>query len=127
MSQINGDSRTLRSGVKGNFHAPFWRPVREGNFPTEFNYYPPDSLLAHEYGEGWRYIVMPDRYFEDEENYPEDKLQALTPQELKTQIQTEIEQLSHQIQLLTSELENIARKHFCDVKISHLIRKFKHE
>jgi hypothetical protein len=90
-------------------------------------YYPPDSLLAHEYGEGWRYIVMPDRYFEDEENYPEDKLQPLTPQELKTQIQTEIEQLSHQIQLLTSELENIARKHFCDVKNSHLIRKFKHE
>ena len=37
MSQTNGDCRTLRSGVKGNFHAPFWRPVREGDFPTEFN------------------------------------------------------------------------------------------
>ncbi|WP_228059525.1 RNA-guided endonuclease InsQ/TnpB family protein [Plectonema radiosum] len=43
MSQTNGDSRTLRSGVKGNFHAPFWRPVREGDFPTEFNYFLSDS------------------------------------------------------------------------------------
>ena len=44
MSQTNGDSRTLRSGVKGNFHAPFWRPVREGDFPTEFNHFYTDSF-----------------------------------------------------------------------------------
>ena len=37
MSQTYGDSRTLRSVVTGNYHATFWRPVREGNFPTEFN------------------------------------------------------------------------------------------
>ena len=37
MPQMNGGNRTLRSGVKRKFHATFWRPVREGNFPTEFN------------------------------------------------------------------------------------------
>ncbi|WP_144876360.1 helix-turn-helix domain-containing protein [Hyella patelloides] len=28
----NGTSHTLRSGMKGNFHVPFWREVEEGNF-----------------------------------------------------------------------------------------------
>ncbi len=37
MPQVNGGSRTLRSAVMGNYHAAFWRPVREGDFHTEFN------------------------------------------------------------------------------------------
>jgi len=37
MPQTNGGSHTLRSGVKVTFHAPFWRPVWEGDLPAEFN------------------------------------------------------------------------------------------
>lgn len=37
MPQINGGSHVLRSGMKGNFHVPFWRPAWKGDFPAEFN------------------------------------------------------------------------------------------
>ncbi len=32
-----GTSHTLRSGMKGNFHVPFWREVGKGNFPYSPN------------------------------------------------------------------------------------------
>ena len=39
-AQNNGASHTLRSGMKGNFHVPFWREVGEGNF-----FYSPNPKL----------------------------------------------------------------------------------
>lgn len=41
--QINGTSYKLRSGMKGNFHVPFWREVGEGNF-----LYSPNPSLEQE-------------------------------------------------------------------------------
>ncbi|MCC5640404.1 hypothetical protein LC593_32145 [Nostoc sp. CHAB 5844] len=70
-------------------------------------YYEQDTYLADEYGEGWRYILLPDKNREDEEHRVEDELQLLTPQELKTQIETEINNNLRQIELLKSELRAI--------------------
>ncbi len=33
----NGTSHTLRSGMRGNFHVPFWREVGKGNSPYSPN------------------------------------------------------------------------------------------
>ena len=38
--QTYGTRHTLRSGMKGNFHVPFWREVGEGNFLYSPNPYP---------------------------------------------------------------------------------------
>ncbi|WP_373527145.1 hypothetical protein [Nostoc sp.] len=70
-------------------------------------YYPSDSLLAHEYNEGWRYVVMADINSEDEENHLENEIQLLTPQELKTLLEAEIAKHLHQAELLTYELKAI--------------------
>jgi hypothetical protein len=70
-------------------------------------YYPAGTFLASEYGEGWRYILMPDKRYEDEEHRVEDEVKLLTPQELQTQIQAEIDHHSRQLELLKFELETI--------------------
>jgi len=70
-------------------------------------YYPSDSLLAHEYESGWRYVVMADINSLDEENRLENEIQLLTPQELKTLLEAEIAKYLHQVELLTYELKAI--------------------
>lgn len=70
-------------------------------------YYAEDTYFAHEYGEGWRYIVLPDNNSEDEEYHLEDALELLTPQELKAQIEAEINKRLRQVELLTHELKAI--------------------
>ncbi|MBW4617456.1 MAG: hypothetical protein KME21_30430 [Desmonostoc vinosum HA7617-LM4] len=68
-------------------------------------YYDEDTYLADEYGAGWRYILLPDKNYEDEEHRVEDELELLTPQELKTQIEAEISNHLRQIQSLKHELK----------------------
>lgn len=70
-------------------------------------YYPIDSFLAYEYGEGWRYITMPDINSIDEGNHLENEIKLLTPQELRAEIQAEIEQCLRQLELLKYELKAI--------------------
>ncbi|ABA24838.1 hypothetical protein Ava_B0126 (plasmid) [Trichormus variabilis ATCC 29413] len=70
-------------------------------------YYPAGTFLASEYGEGWRYILMPDKRYEDEEHRVEDEVKLLTPEELQTQIQAEIDHHSRQLELLKFELKTI--------------------
>ncbi|MDM9580039.1 hypothetical protein [Nostoc sp. GT001] len=70
-------------------------------------YYLSDSLLTHEYGEGWRYIVMPDINSIDEGNHLENEIKLLTPQELRAEIQTEIGKCLRQLELLKYELKAI--------------------
>jgi hypothetical protein len=70
-------------------------------------YYPAGTFLASEYGEGWRYILMPDKRYEDEEHRVEDEVKLLTPEELQTQIRAEIDHHSRQLELLKFELETI--------------------
>ncbi|MFN6572505.1 hypothetical protein [Dendronalium sp. ChiSLP03b] len=70
-------------------------------------YYASDTYLADEYGAGWRYILLANKHTEDEEHRAEDEIRLLTPQELKTQIQTQISNHLHQIQSLKQELDAI--------------------
>lgn len=70
-------------------------------------YYLSDSLLAYEYDEGWRYVVMPDINSIEEVNQLENEIKLLTPQELRAEIQAEIEKCLRQLELLKHELKAI--------------------
>jgi hypothetical protein len=70
-------------------------------------YYAADTFLGQEYGEGWRYILLPDKNHEDEEHRVEDEVKLLTPEELRTQIQAEIDYYSSQLEQLKSEIKAI--------------------
>lgn len=70
-------------------------------------YYAEDTYLADEYGEGWRYILLPNKNTEDEEHRTEDEIALLSPQELKTQIETQITNHLRQIQMLKHELKAV--------------------
>jgi hypothetical protein len=71
-------------------------------------YYSEDTFMADEYGEGWRYILLPNKNTEYEEHRIENELELLTPQELKTQIETEINSHLRQIELLKHECKAIS-------------------
>lgn len=70
-------------------------------------HYSDDTFLANEYGEGWRYVLLRDKNTEDEEHHLESELKLLTPQELRAEIEAEIQKRLRQIELLTSELKAI--------------------
>lgn len=70
-------------------------------------YYPFDSYLAHEYGEGWRYILMPDKHSDEERHCTEDEIAPLNPEELRKQLEAEIAKKLQEIALLTKELQSI--------------------
>ena len=70
-------------------------------------YYLIDSLLAHEYDEGWRYLVMPDMNSIEEGNHLENDIKLLKPQELKTLLEAEIKKRLYQIEVLKYELKTI--------------------
>ncbi|MHC5755745.1 MAG: hypothetical protein ACYTXF_34925, partial [Nostoc sp.] len=70
-------------------------------------YYLSDSLLAYEYDEGWRYLVMPDMNSIEEGNHLENEIKLLKPQELKTLLEAEIKKRLYQIEVLKYELKAI--------------------
>ncbi|MBD2512638.1 hypothetical protein H6G91_36520 [Nostoc muscorum FACHB-395] len=70
-------------------------------------YYPIDSLLAYEYDESWRYLVMPDMNSIEEGNHLENDIKLLKPQELKTLLEAEIKKRLYEIELLKYELKTI--------------------
>ncbi|MBD2491998.1 hypothetical protein [Aulosira sp. FACHB-615] len=70
-------------------------------------YYEEDTYLANEYGVGWRYILLPDKHTEDEEHRTEDEIKLLSPQELKTTLEAEIQNHQRQIQSLKHQLDAI--------------------
>ncbi|QLE59745.1 hypothetical protein FD725_30005 (plasmid) [Nostoc sp. TCL26-01] len=67
-------------------------------------YYPADTLLAHEYGTGWRYTVMTDKNSEEVRSYFDDQIQQLSVAELQTQLQAEVEEHQQQITALQQQL-----------------------
>lgn len=67
-------------------------------------YYPADTLLAHEYGSGWRYTVMSDKNSEEVRSYFDDQIQLLSVAERHAQLQVEIEQHQQQIKALQEQL-----------------------
>ncbi|MBD2458323.1 hypothetical protein H6G80_30180, partial [Nostoc sp. FACHB-87] len=70
-------------------------------------YYAEDTYLADEYGAGWRYILLLDKHGEDEEHRTEDEINLLSPQELKTTLEAEIQNHQRQIQSLKHQLDAI--------------------
>ncbi|MBD2480356.1 hypothetical protein [Anabaena sp. FACHB-83] len=70
-------------------------------------YYAEDTYLADEYGAGWRYILLPNKNTEDDETRIEDDIKLLSPQELKTVLDTEINNHLRQIQSLKHQLDAI--------------------
>ncbi|MBD2512484.1 hypothetical protein H6G91_35665 [Nostoc muscorum FACHB-395] len=70
-------------------------------------YYPSDSLLACEYDESWRYLVMSDMNSIEEQNHLENEIKLLKPQELKTLLEAEIKKRLYQIEVLKYELKAI--------------------
>ncbi|HEY9804139.1 MAG TPA: bZIP transcription factor [Leptolyngbyaceae cyanobacterium] len=70
-------------------------------------YYAQDTYLGRHYGEGWRYVMLPDKNQEDEEHQLEDKVKLLTPEQLKTQLQSEIDYYSRQLEHMKSQLSAI--------------------
>ncbi|MBD2302564.1 hypothetical protein [Nostoc sp. FACHB-190] len=70
-------------------------------------YYAEDTYLADEYGAGWRYILLLDKHGEDEEHRTEDEIKLLSPQELKTTLEAEIQNHQRQIQSLKHQLDAI--------------------
>jgi hypothetical protein len=70
-------------------------------------YYADDTYLGDEYGAGWRYILLPDKNREDDETQLEDEIKLLSPQELKTVLETEITNHLHQVELLKHELKAV--------------------
>jgi hypothetical protein len=67
-------------------------------------YYPPDTLLAHEYGNSWRYTVLTDKNSEEVRHYFDDQIQTLSNAELQAQIIAEIEEHQQQIDVLKQQL-----------------------
>lgn len=70
-------------------------------------YYAPDTYLGRQYGEGWRYVMLPDKNQEEEEHQLEGKVKLLTPEQLKTQLQAEIDYYSRQLEHKKSQLRAI--------------------
>ncbi len=68
------------------------------------HYHPADTSLAHEYGEGWRYSVLPNNHSEEAPYYFDDELQLLSVAELQAQIEAEINAYQQQIALLQQQL-----------------------
>lgn len=63
-------------------------------------YYPTRTELAEQFGEGWRYVLMPNKNSDEISYLQENQIQPLSPQELFTQITAEIDFDQRQIYIL---------------------------
>ncbi|MCC5640584.1 hypothetical protein LC593_33090 [Nostoc sp. CHAB 5844] len=70
-------------------------------------YYAENTYLGNEYGTGWHYIMLADKNGEDEEHRTEDQIQLLSPQELKTTLEAEINNHLRQVESLKHQLDAI--------------------
>ncbi|MCC5620287.1 hypothetical protein [Nostoc sp. CHAB 5715] len=69
-----------------------------------FYYYPSGTELAEQFGDGWRYALMPHKNSDELFHFQESQIQPLTPEELFLQIRAEIEFYQHQISILQQQL-----------------------
>jgi len=67
-------------------------------------YKPADTQLAHEYGNSWRYTVLPDKHSDEVRHYSDDQIQTLSIAEIQQQLQAEIEEHQQQIKVLQQQL-----------------------
>ena len=69
---------------------------------------PPGSYLARTYSNQWRYTLLLDRTEEDLEYIYEPSIKPLSPQQIKSQIQSEINLCKQQLDALQCELADLA-------------------
>jgi uncharacterized membrane protein len=67
-------------------------------------YYPTGTELAEQFGDGWRYALMPDKNSDELFHFEENQIQPLTPEELLPKITAEIEFYQQQIAILQQQL-----------------------
>ncbi|MBD2492291.1 hypothetical protein [Aulosira sp. FACHB-615] len=70
-------------------------------------YKPAGTQLAHEYGNSWRYTVLPDKHSDEVRHYSEDQIQTLSVAEIQQQLQAEIEEHQQQIKAIQEQLAAI--------------------
>ncbi|MCC5670665.1 hypothetical protein LC653_44625 [Nostoc sp. CHAB 5784] len=69
-----------------------------------FYYYPNGTELAEQFGDGWRYALMPNKNSDELFHFQENQIQPLTPEELFRQITAEIDFYQQQINILNRQL-----------------------
>jgi hypothetical protein len=67
-------------------------------------YYPNGTELAEQFGNGWRYALMPKKNSDELFHFEENQIKLLSPQELFSQITAEIEFYQQQIATLQQQL-----------------------
>lgn len=72
-------------------------------------YYPSGTELAEQFGDGWRYAVMPHRNSDELFHFQESQIQPLTPEELLLQIRAEIDFYQQQIVIRQQQLAVVTR------------------
>ncbi|MBD2302827.1 hypothetical protein [Nostoc sp. FACHB-190] len=70
-------------------------------------YKPANTQLAYEYGNSWRYTVLPDKHSDEVRHYSQDQLQTLSIAEIQQQLQAEIDEHQQQIKVLQQQLTAI--------------------
>ncbi|WP_375514640.1 hypothetical protein [uncultured Nostoc sp.] len=68
------------------------------------HYYPSGTELAEQFGDGWRYALMPNKNSDELFHFQESQIQPLTPEELFSQITAEIDLYQQQITILNRQL-----------------------
>jgi hypothetical protein len=71
-------------------------------------YYPNGTELAEQFGDGWRYVLMPNKNSDELFHFQESQIQPLTSEELFNQITTEIDFYQQQINILNRQLDALA-------------------
>ncbi|MBE9211060.1 hypothetical protein IQ244_32165 [Nostoc sp. LEGE 06077] len=86
----------------------FWLGQRtEQGLIVGVEYCPPGTLLAEEYGDGWRYIVLPNKNSEELHSYFDDELKPLSTSKLQKVLQEELEQYQQRITTIQQQLAAI--------------------
>ncbi|QFS52533.1 hypothetical protein [Nostoc sphaeroides] len=67
-------------------------------------YYPSGTELAEQFGDGWRYALMPNKNSDELFHFQENQIQSLTSEELFSHIRAEIEFYQQQITILQQQL-----------------------
>ena len=67
-------------------------------------YYPNGTELAEQFGDGWRYALMPNKNSDELFHFQESQIQLLSPQEFFSHIRAEIDFYQQQIAILQQQL-----------------------
>lgn len=67
-------------------------------------YYPSGTELAEQFGDGWRYALMPNKNSDELFHFQESQIKPLTPEELFSEITAEIDFYQTQIAILQQQL-----------------------